>query len=327
MTKTLKWGIIGLGAQANNFATYFDQPDGVLYGAASRHLDKAELFTQKHHIPHAYGSYAEMLADPAIDIVYIATPHNYHIEWILASLKAGKHVLCEKAITMESKQLNTAITLAHEKHLVLAEAMTIYHMPLFAEIKRQQEKRALGPLKTINVSFGSYKELDPKNRFWNPDLAGGALLDIGVYALSFARYFMSAQLLATQMKRSKSGVDSQSAFLITDEPGEQVTVALNLHAKMPKQGVVTFENGYFTVMDYPRADTAVLTHSDGQSETIEAGDATKALNYEIRDFQEVVRGNQPNDTLQLTQDVMNLMTAARREWHYLYPFENANDLD
>ncbi|WP_284706734.1 Gfo/Idh/MocA family protein [Latilactobacillus sakei] len=326
---TLNWGIMGLGNIAGSFATYFNQPDGQIYGAASRSLEKATAFTQQYHIPHAYGSYAEMLADPAIDIIYVATPHNYHFDGIMASLNAGKHVFCEKAITMNRRELNAAKALAAEKHLILAEAMTIYHMPLFAEIEHQQVTQDLGALKSIQVTFGSFKELDPTNRFFNPELAGGAMLDIGVYALAFARRMLSAkpELIATQWVPSESGVDQQSTLLLNNAHQEMVTVTLNLHAKMPKQGVLVYEKGYVTVDDYPRPDKAQLTFPDGTTQIIQAGDATNAMNYELHDFQEVVRGHQANDTLALTSDVMDIMTDARAQWGFVYSFEQPSDLN
>ncbi|KRM20979.1 Gfo/Idh/MocA family protein [Latilactobacillus graminis] len=326
---TLNWGIIGLGNIANSFATYFNQPDGRIYGAASRSLDKAQTFADQYNIPHAFGSYAELLADDHIDIVYIATPHNYHFESIIASLEAGKHVFCEKAITMNRRQLNAAKALAAKKNLVLAEAMTIYHMPLFTEIEHQQVAQQLGALKSIQVSFGSYKELDSSNRFFSPALAGGAMLDIGVYALSFARRMMTAkpELIATQWVPSESGVDQQSTLLLNNAHHEMVTVTLNIHAKMPKQGVLVYENGYITVDDYPRPDKATLTFPNGRVTTIAAGDATNAMNYELHDFQEIVRGHQPNDTLELSSDVMDIMSAARAEWGFVYPFEKRSDLN
>ena len=202
-------------------------------------------------------------------------------------------------------------------------------MPLFAEIERQQVAQDLGALKSIQVTFGSFKELDPTNRFFNPELAGGAMLDIGVYALAFARRMLSAkpELIATQWVPSESGVDQQSTLLLNNAHQEMVTVTLNLHAKMPKQGVLVYEKGYVTVDDYPRPDKAQLTFPDGTTQIIQAGDATNAMNYELHDFQEVVRGHQANDTLALTSDVMDIMTDARAQWGFVYPFEQPSDLN
>ena len=269
--KKYQWGIVGLGTIAHEFAESFNQETSELTAVASRTSEKAENFAHRYNIPKAYGSYQEMLDDAEIDIVYIAVPNRQHIDHILAALEAGKHVLCEKAITMNRRELNAAKALAAEKHLILAEAMTIYHMPLFAEIERQQVAQDLGALKSIQITFGSFKELDPTNRFFNPELAGGAMLDIGVYALAFARRMLSAkpELIAAQWVPSESGVDQQSTLLLNNAHQEMVTVTLNLHAKMPKQGVLVYEKGYVTVDDYPRPDKAQLTFPDGTTQIIQ----------------------------------------------------------
>ena len=120
-----------------------------------------------------------------MDIIYISTPHNTHINYLRKALAAGKHVLCEKSITLNSEELAEAIQLAEENHVKLAEAMTIFHMPIYRKLSEIVESGKLGPLKVIQMNFGSYKEYDMTNRFFNRNLAGGALLDIGVYALSF----------------------------------------------------------------------------------------------------------------------------------------------
>ena len=128
-----------------------------------------------------------------MDIIYISTPHNTHINYLRKALAAGKHVLCEKSITLNSEELAEAIQLAEENHVKLAEAMTIFHMPIYRKLSEIVESGKLGPLKVIQMNFGSYKEYDMTNRFFNRNLAGGALLDIGVYALSFVRWFMTSQ--------------------------------------------------------------------------------------------------------------------------------------
>ena len=177
--KKYQWGIIGLGNIAHEFAEHFDQETSELAAVASRTIDKAEAFAQRYHIPKAYGSYQEMLNDQEIDIIYIAVPNRQHSQHIMEALAANKHVLCEKAITMNKKELTEAMKLAEEKNLVLAEAMTIFNMPLYQQLRSLIDTNKLGALKMIQAPFGSYKDPDPTNRFFNPELAGGALLDIG----------------------------------------------------------------------------------------------------------------------------------------------------
>ena len=159
--KKYQWGIVGLGTIAHEFAESFNQETSELTAVASRTSEKAENFAHRYNIPKAYGSYQEMLDDAEIDIVYIAVPNRQHIDHILAALEAGKHVLCEKAITMNKKELADAMR--------LAEAMTIFNMPLYQQLRSIMDTGKLGALKMIQAPFGSYKEPDPKNRFFKPE--------------------------------------------------------------------------------------------------------------------------------------------------------------
>lgn len=293
------WGIIGLGDIATSFVESFQQENSRIAAVASRTLTKAQTFAKDHAIPLAYGSFDELLADDTIDIIYVAVPNRQHIEHILKALSAGKHVLCEKAITMNSAELSDAMKLAEEKGLILAEAMTIFNMPLYHELRSQIDSGRFGKLKMIQAPFGSYKEPDPTNRFFNPDLAGGALLDIGTYAVSFARWFFTAQpkVVSSVMQPFSTGVDEQSATILQNEAQEMATVSLSFQAKMPKQGVVAFEDAYIVINEYPRADEAKIFFNDGTVETIVSGDSSNALNYEITNMVNMIEGSQPNRSL------------------------------
>lgn len=311
-----RWAIVGLGTIATQFAENFNSDLGDLYGAASRNLGKARSFANTHNISKAFGSYDELFADPNVDIVYIATPHNHHLESIMPALESGKHVLCEKAITMNSEELAQAKQLAKEKGLILAEAMTIFNMPLFIELKHRINSGEFGTLKLIQASFGSFKEPDPTNRFFNPELAGGAILDIGTYALSFVRFFLSEQpnYLQSTMLPFKTGVDEQSVTILRNQKNEMATVALTFQAKMPKQGIVAFEKAFITINDFPRADTAVITYLNGEVETFHSGEEALALNYEVINMSRMIDGTLANDSLDLTTDVMALMDDMRAQW-------------
>ncbi|MDA9471008.1 Gfo/Idh/MocA family protein [Enterococcus sp. 5H] len=314
--KHYQWGIIGLGDIANSFAESFQQENSHLAAVASRSLEKAELFARKYQIPKAYGSFDALLDDQEIDIIYVAVPNRQHIQHILKALEAGKHVLCEKAITMNSKELADAIKLAEEKDLILAEAMTIFNMPLYHELRSQIDTGRFGKLKMIQAPFGSYKEPDPKNRFFNPELAGGALLDIGTYAVSFARWFLSSQpkVLASVMQPFSTGVDEQSATILQNEANELATVSLSFQAKMPKQGIVAFENAYIVINEYPRADEAKIYFNDGTTETIVSGDSQQALNYEISNMVKTIEGTLPNRSLFFTKDVIDILDQMQQSW-------------
>ncbi|EOA3443588.1 Gfo/Idh/MocA family protein [Enterococcus hirae] len=314
--KKYQWGIIGLGNVAHEFAEHFDQETSELAAVASRTIDKAEAFAQRYHIPKAYGSYQEMLNDQEIDIIYIAVPNRQHSQHIMEALAANKHVLCEKAITMNKKELTEAMKLAEEKNLVLAEAMTIFNMPLYQQLRSLIDTNKLGALKMIQAPFGSYKDPDPTNRFFNPELAGGALLDIGTYAVSFARFFLSSQpeVIASTMVPFETGVDEQSVTILRNKENELATISLTFQAKMPKVGIVAFKEGYITITDYPRADRAEIIFNDGTKEWIESGSTAQAMNYEIENMVKTIKGELPNRSLFLTHDVIEILDGMQKLW-------------
>jgi len=241
----------------------------------------------------------------------------------MESLRNNKHVLCEKAITVNGTQLGEIVSLAKEKNLIVAEAMTIYHMPLYKKLRGLVDDGKLGKIKMIQVNFGSLKEYDVTNRFFSPDLAGGALLDIGTYALSFTRYFLSSQPeeILTTVKKFETGVDEQSGIILKNPDDEMAVVSLTMRAKQPKRGIVCGELGYITVENFPRADKATITYPDGSVEVIEDGDTSKALIYEVQDMNNCIMKKNDNDTLGLSIDVMSIMDEVRNQWGLKYSFE------
>ena len=315
--KPCRWAILGCGDIAGQMAQAMQKEGRTLYAVASRTYRNALSFAQKHGIPNVYEDIQELFADPKVDIVYISTPNNTHSQYITKALRHGKHVLCEKAITLNSSELEEGKGLAEEKGLILAEAMTIYHMPLYKKLYEMMQAGELGSLKMIQASFGSYKTYDMNNRFFNPALAGGALLDIGVYALSLVRWFMSAppDQILSQVKLAPSGVDEQASILLMNPAGEMASATLTLHAKQPKRVVLSFERGYIEIYEYPRAGQATVTYTaDGSQKVIACGTPENALNYEIRDMEQAVSGGINEMHLDYTTDVMSVMTELRKEW-------------
>lgn len=322
--KNYHWATLGCGVIANELAQAMQQNGQNLYSVANRTHSKAVEFAQKYGIKKVYDQIEDVFSDPEVDIIYISTPHNTHIKYLRQALKAGKHFLCEKAITLNSAELAEAKQLAQENHVVLAEAMTIYHMPIYQELSQIISSGRLGALKMLQLNFGSYKDYDMTNRFFNPNLAGGALLDIGVYALSLVRWFMQEKptQIMSQVKLAPSGVDEQAGILLQNDVGEMATVALTLHAKQPKRATIAFDKGYIEIFDYPRGSKATITYTaDGAVEVIEAGSLAQALRYEVNDMQKALAGEPEVMHFDYTWDVMEMMTAIRKQWGLLYPEE------
>lgn len=321
--KKLKWGILGPGNIARDFAQALNRVNGEVYAVASRNKERAEKFARENNVKKAYGSYDEIIKDKDIDVVYIATPHSNHYEYIIKSLNNNKHVLCEKAITVNERELEEALKIAREKNLVLEEAMTLFHMPLYEKVIKKINKEDLGKVNMVQVSFGSFKEYDENNRFFNLDLAGGALLDIGTYALSFARYFLSSmpeEILST-VKKAKTGVDEKSGIILKTKEDEIATISLAFRSKMPKRGIVSCDNGFITIDNFPRANKATINYLDGTVEVIECGEEEKALDYEVIFMEEKIKENKESNSIELTYDVTKIMNKVRKDWGIVYPFE------
>ena len=321
--KKLNWAIIGPGTIANEFAKSLNEEVEEVYGVWGSKFDKAKEFAKNHNVKNVYKDLNEMLKDENIDVVYVATPHSNHHEYVIESLKNNKHVICEKAITVNGKQLKEIKDLANEKNLIVTEAMTIFHMPLYKKLGEIVKNGDLGKIKMIQVNFGSLKEYDVTNRFFSPDLAGGALLDIGTYALSYARYFLSSQPeeILTTVKKFETGVDEQSGIILKNKEDEMAVISLTMRAKQPKRGIVCGEKAYITVENFPRAEKATITYPDGRVETIECGETSKALIYEIKDMIDYIEKKKDNDTLELSTDVVGIMDNVREQWGLKYTFE------
>ena len=321
--KEYKWATLGCGVIANQLAQAFAANGRKLYSVANRTHEKAVAFAEKYGIDKVYDQIDDVFSDDEVDIIYISTPHNTHISYLRKALRAGKHVLCEKSITLNAEELEEAVRLAEEHHVVLAEAMTIFHMPIYKELRSRMDAGEFGELRLLQMNFGSYKEYDMKNRFFNRSLAGGAMLDIGVYALSVIRWFFDSKPdnMLSQLKTAPTGVDEQASLLLSDKEGQMATVMLSLHSKQPKRAMISCENGYIEIMEYPRAWEAKITYTDGRTELVGAGENSDALYYEITDMEKAVNGDKNVMCLDYTADVMEIMTRFRQEHGIIYPEE------
>lgn len=319
-----KWGIVGTGWIAGEMAQTLSEEQGSIYSVASNDPVGLATFEKSYPIERLYGSVEELLDDGDVDIVYVATPHHIHSQIIRQSLEAGKHVVSEKAITINDTELEALIQLAQSKELILMEAMTVLHMPLWKKLKQEVDGGLVGNVKMIQINFGSHKEYDVKNRFFSPDLAGGALLDIGGYALNVARLFLSSQpdQLWTTVNYFETGVDEESVIVLKNAEGQMVSITLTMQAKQPKRALISGDKGYLEVYDYPRGDQAVFVETaTGNRITIEAGDTSKALAYEVADMENYIKNNDLKGAVNITLDVLRLMTEVREQWGFKYPFE------
>lgn len=324
MSKKYNWGIIGTGWIAHEMGDALKEKNGEIYAVAAASQEDADKYQKEYGTLRAYGNADDLFADPDVDIVYIAVPHNLHYQMMKKALEAGKHVFCEKAITVNSAQLEECVEIAKEKNLVISDGVTLFHMPLFKKLREIVKSGAIGDVKMVQVNFGSCKEYDVTNRFFAKELAGGALLDIGVYAVSFARSFMSSRpdVVLTTANYFETGVDETSGIILKNPEGQMAVIALTMRAKQPKRGVVAGEKGYIEVDVYPRADKAkIVWTEDGREEIIELGESDQALVYEAADMEDYIENGTGEENLQMIRDVMHTLSAVRNQWGMRYPFE------
>ena len=258
-------------------------------------------------------------------MLYLTTPHNTHITYLRKALAAGKHVLCEKSITLNSAELAEARELASAYGVQLMDACTILHMPLYKELQRRIDAGDFGRVNLIQENFGSYKEYDMKNRFFNPELAGGALLDIGVYSLTLARLFLKSQPheALSMMNPAPTGTDETEGILLRNAEGQMVVLSLTMHSKQPKRAMISADKVYLEIMEYPRADRVSIVWTEtGAREELRVGNTAQALSYVLADMERAVAGDEyARAQLGTSADVMELMTNLRADWNFKYPEE------
>ncbi len=239
MATPLNWGIIATGGIARAFARGVAHSQrGRVVAVASRTRDSAEAFAREHQVPRAYGSYAELLADPAVDAVYVATPHPHHVAWVIAAAEAGRHVLCEKPLGLTRAEALTAVEVCRRHGVLLMEAFMYRCHPQTAQIVDLVRRGALGRVALVQAAFGFANAYDAGNRFWNQALGGGGILDVGCYPVSFARMIAGAQtgaafadpvrVTGAVQLHPEAGVDSWAAATLEFAGGMMAQVSTSI---------------------------------------------------------------------------------------------------
>ena len=243
----MKVGILGAGRIAATMArTLNGMKEAEAYAVASRSLEKAEAFARANHVEKAYGSYEEMLADPTVDLVYIATPHSHHYDHAMLCLSHGKHVLCEKAFTVNAAQAQELTRFARERGLLITEAIWTRYQPMRHFLTDILDSGAIGQPRMLTANLG-YAVTD-KERIIQPQLAGGALLDVGVYALNFAEMaFGRAAGVQASCLKSDQGVDLADSITLTWPDGRMAVLTAAIHSVSDRFGVIYGSDGYLMV--------------------------------------------------------------------------------
>ncbi len=249
MGEKIRWGILGTGQIAHLFAEGLRSVvDASLVAVGSRSQDKSRKFASLHNIPHPHGSFEALVNDQDVDVVYIASPHHLHRDHSLLALNAGKAVLCEKPFTVNARQAQEVIDLARSKQLFCMEAMWMRFLPAMRVLKSSVDNGFLGGPAMLSASFGSAVHFDMKGRQFDPSLAGGALLDLGVYPVSLACQLFGEPLeIVTASQLGQTGVDEFSSVILKHKGGNLSTLQSSLQHNLPTDAVISGTKGIIKV--------------------------------------------------------------------------------
>lgn len=320
-------GIIGAGWIAEKMAQAIAPlTDIEIYAIASRSIQKAESFAKEYNIPKAYGSYAEMVADPEIDLVYIATPHSHHYEHSMLALENGKPVLVEKAFTANAAQAERLIQTAKEKGLFITEAIWTRYMPLSHKVKEIMESGIIGEPRIITATLCYMME--NKERIVRADLCGGALLDLGVYALNFARMYFGTDIVRTvsNCHLGPTGMDMHESISLSFADGRMANLQSGALCLNDRQGIISGTEGYIRIDNINCPETIEVWRNYELVRKFEKpADMVNGYEFQVIECKRCIEKGLTESPMmphEETVSIMKQMDSLRKEWGVRYPFDD-----
>jgi predicted dehydrogenase len=323
--KATRWGILGTGKIAGQFAAALrDTPGAVLAAVASRTLAGAEAFAQEQGVDQAYGSYQALVDADGIDLVYVASPHTEHAANAMLALHAGKGVLCEKAFTINRAEAEQVVALARANKLFLMEAMWTRYMPSLAEVKRVIASGEIGAVNQVTADFGFKAEVGPEHRLLKRELGGGALLDLGIYPLSIATALLGPVASVTaQAEMSPTGIDLNTGFILHHAGGGISSCACSLTTRTPTELTVSGERGYIRMNSrFNQTESITVTPADGAARTVATPFLGNGYVHEIIEAQRCFQAGlleSPGMTQDETLALMGVLDDIRAQIGLRYP--------
>jgi len=289
MKKKYNWGIIGLGNIAHNFAEdLLLIADANIYGVASREIEKAKVFGEKFQATKYYGSYQELADDPAIEVVYIATPHVFHFENTMMCLEAGKAVICEKAFGMNALQVEKMIAKAREKKVFLMEAFWTRFIPATEKMMELIGNGLIGDLQSVRADFGFKAEFNPEKRLFNKKLGGGSLLDIGIYPVFLSLLTLGIpEKIVAMASMSSTRVDQTLGVLFAYKDGQTAILDSSLLAYTPVEAWLHGDKGSLKMHRNFHHSKKIAHYVDG--ELVEEYDVDYTGNGYYHEIKEVMQ--------------------------------------
>lgn len=313
----IHWGIIGCGRMAGLFAESLRiVEDAHLLAVASRTERKAKQFGEKFGVERRYGSYEELAFDKDVDVVYIATPHNLHRDNAMLCIENNKSVLCEKPFTVNAAQAAEVIQKAREKGVFLMEAMWTRFLPVVKKVRELIAQEIIGEIRMLKADFGYRIDWLPEHRALNPKLAGGALLDVGIYPVSFASLVFNSipQTIRTTAHIGKTGVDEQSAYTFIYKNGAIALMSSAVRTFIPSDAYILGSGGYIHLPEFWRAKSATIYRERQEGETLSFDYEKPGYHFEAMEVNRCIKNNQTEsktmplaETLQIMKTVDNII--------------------
>ena len=320
-------GIIGAGWIAEKMAQAIAPlKDIEVYAIASRSIQKAESFAKEYNIPKAYGSYAEMVTDPQVDLVYIATPHSHHFEHSMLALESGKPVLVEKAFTANAAQAEKLIQTAKEKGVFITEAIWTRYMPLSHKVKEIMESGIIGEPRIITATLCYMME--NKERIVRADLGGGALLDLGVYALNFARMYFGTDIVRTvsNCHLGPTGMDMHESISLSFADGRMANLQSGALCLNDRQGIISGTEGYIRIDNINCPESIEVWRNYELVQKFEKpADMVNGYEYQVIECKRCIEKGLTESPMmphEETVSIMKQMDSLRKEWGVRYPFDD-----
>ena len=279
----IRWGIVGAGRIAHTFAQDMSATsNGMLQSVAARNAEAARDFGDQYGIPNSYGGYAALYADPEVDAVYVATPHTFHLQNAGDALRAGKAVLCEKPITISAAECQALIDVANQTSGYLMEAMWTWFLPAVRNAKAWVDAGRIGKIVQIKADFGYPQIYSPGKREYDAALAGGCLLEMGVYPVALAALFsgQDPQEVSVVSRHAPNGVEDDVVATFNYD-GSVATLGTSFRAKLQNWAYIIGEDAYIAIPNFWRANDCQLWVLDDMVDSFDDGRATNGFDYQI----------------------------------------------
>lgn len=323
----IRWGILGTGGIARQFAEGLTAvADAELVAVGSREQQTAVAFAKRYNVAHAHASYQALAADADVDVVYIATPHVFHMENCLLCLEHGKAILCEKPFTINQKQAQTVFEMAAKKKLFVMEAMWSLFFPAMEKVRQLLADGAIGQVKLLTADFGFRTAFDAHSRTFAPELGGGALLDVGIYPLALAQMVLGApSTIHSLADIGRTGVDEQAGLLLGYGQGQMALLHTAVRTETVQEATILGTDGRLTIhTPWWRPTTVTLKRAGHQPERLYLPYEGNGYNYEATAVGQSLRAGQIEHPLMPWETTLALqatMDAIRAQWGLRYPGE------